>query len=82
VDEADRDRVQEVQLFPAAPLGDDEAGLFELPEMLHHPEAGHREPLLKRAQRLPVGPEQLIEQLPPRGVSQRLEHLVHAFENR
>ena len=81
MDEPDRDRVEEVELLPAPPPGDDEAGLLELLQVLHHPEAGHREALLERAQRLAVLPEELVEQAPPGGVGQGPEHLVHAGRN-
>ena len=82
VDEPDRDGVQEVELLPTPPLGDDEAGLLQLPEVLHDPEARHRKPRLEFGQRLAVGPEELIEQAPPGRVGQRLEHLVHAGDDR
>ena len=82
VDEADRDRVQEVELLAAAPLGDHEAGLLELLEVLHHAEPGHRELLLEGAQRLPVLAEELVEQASPGRIGQGFEHLVHAGENK
>ena len=82
MDEPDRDRVQEVELLPAPPPGDDQAGLLELLQVLHHAEAGHLEALLERAQRLPVLAEELVEQAPPRRIGQGPEHLVHAADNR
>ena len=42
MDEPDRDGIQEVELFAALPLGDHEAGLLQLPQVLHHAEARHR----------------------------------------
>jgi hypothetical protein len=81
VDEPDRDRVQEVQLLAPAPPGHDQAGLLELPQVLHHPEAGHGEAPLERGQRLAVLAEELVEQAPPRGVGQRSEHRVHDREH-
>ena len=78
MDEADRDRVEEVQLLPAPPPGDDEARFLELLQVLHHAEAGHREAGFERAQRLPVLPEQLVEQAPSGRIGQGPEHLVHA----
>ena len=77
MDEADRDGVQVVELLPPPPPGDDEARLLEQLQVLHDPEAGHGEPLLERAERLPVFPEQLVEQAPPGRVGQGSEHLVH-----
>ena len=82
MDEADWHRIEEVELLPAAPPGHDQAGVLELPQVLHDAEARHREPLLQRAERLPVRPEELIEQLAPGRVGQGLEHLVHDPENR
>jgi hypothetical protein len=43
VDLADRHRVQEVELFPTAPLGDDQARVLQDVEVLHDPEASHGE---------------------------------------
>ena len=77
MDEPDRDRVQEVELLAASPPGDDEARLLELLEVLHHAEPGHVEPRLERAQRLAVLTEQLVEQAPPGGIGEGLEHVVH-----
>ena len=82
VDEPDRDGVQEVELLPAPPLGDDEPGLLQLLEVLHHPEARHREARLELGQGLAVVPEELVEQAPPGRVGQRLEHLVHRGQDR
>jgi len=41
VDEADRDGVQEVELFAASPFGDHEPSVLELFQVLHHAEARH-----------------------------------------
>ena len=78
MDEPDGDRVQEVELLPAPPPGDDEAGLLEQLQVLHDPEAGHVEALLERAQRLAVLAEELVEQLAPRRIGEGPEHRVHA----
>ena len=78
MDEPDRNGVQEVQLLAAALAREDETGLFEHLQVLHHAEARHRQALLERTQRLTVLLKQLVEQLAPRGIGQRLEHLVHA----
>jgi hypothetical protein len=79
VDEPDRNRVEEVVLLAAAPARDHEAGLLEHLEVLHHAEARHRQPLLERAERLPVLLEQLVEQAAARRVGEGLEHGVHAW---
>ena len=82
MDEPDRDGVEEVQLLPALPSGDDEPGLLELLQVLHHPEARHVEARFELVERLAVLAEELVEQAPPGGVGQRLEHLVHTAEDR
>lgn len=82
VDEPDRDGVQEVELFPAAASGHDQAGFLELLEVLHHAEAADAEACLERAERLPVLTEELVEEAAPRRVGQCLEHFVHAIQNR
>jgi hypothetical protein len=51
-------------------------------EVLHHAEARHGEALLERRQRLPVLPEELIEQAAARGVCERPEHFVHGGDHR
>ena len=71
-----------MELLPPPPPRHDEAGVLELPQVLHDAEARHREPFLQRAEGLPVGAEELIEQLTPGRVGQGLEHLIHVPENR
>ena len=82
VDEADGDRVQEVELLAAAPPGDHQAGLLELLQVLHHPEARHGKRSSSALRVWPSSPEELVEQAPPGRIGQRLEHLVHAADNR
>ena len=82
MDEPDRYGVEEVQLLAPALAGNDEAGLLEDLEVLHHSEARHRHPLLQSGQRLTVLGEQGVEQVPPSRVCKGLEYRVHAFENR
>ena len=82
MDEPDRDRVEEVELLPAALLRDHEPGFLEHLEVLHHAEARHLEVLLERTERLAVLPEQLVEQLPTGRISQGFEHRVHTRDNR
>ena len=43
--DSDRDRVEEMQLFPARAAGDHKAGVLQGPQVLHHTEAGHFEAL-------------------------------------
>ena len=74
VDEPDWDRVQEVVRLAAASLRDHEARLLEHPQVLHDAVARHRHSFLQCAQRLPVLPEERVEQAPTRGVGERLEH--------
>jgi hypothetical protein len=80
VDEPDRDRVQEVELLAPTPLRGHETRFLEHPEVLHDAEARHRQPLLERAECLPVLLEQLVEQAAARRVGEGLEHCVHAAE--
>ncbi len=82
MDEPDRDGVQEVELLAASAPGDDEPCLLQLLQVLHHAEAGHREALVERVQRLPVLPEELVEQAPASGVGKRPEDLVHTSDLR
>jgi hypothetical protein len=65
VDESDRDGVEEMELLAASPLGDHQARLLELLEVLHHPEAGHRKALDERVQRLAVLAVELVEEAAP-----------------
>jgi hypothetical protein len=82
VDLPDRDGVQKVQLLAAPAPGDHEARLLEQLQVLHHAEAGHVEPLLERAERLPVLPEELVKEAAPGGVGEGLEHFIHGREYR
>ena len=77
VHQPDGDGVEEVQLVPAAPLGHDQAGVLEHPEVLHDADAGHRQPSLELAERLPVLAEQLVEQAPSGGVGESGEYRIH-----
>jgi len=69
-----------VELLAAAPPRHHQARILELPQVLHHAEARHREALLERAERLPIRHEQLVEQAPPGRIGEGLEHLVHAAQ--
>jgi hypothetical protein len=51
---------------------------FQHLQVLHHTEARHRQAALQLGKRLAVMLVELVEQLPPRRVGQRFEHLVHA----
>ena len=57
----------------------DEAGCFEKLEVLHHPDAGHRETFHQCAQRLPVLAVQIVEQLAPCRIGEGFEHDVHTI---
>jgi hypothetical protein len=77
VDQLDWNRVQEVQLLSATPLGDDQPSILQQLEVLGQTDTAHREPPHQRVQRLPVLTEQHIEQFTSRRVGQRLEHRIH-----
>ena len=70
-----------MELFSALLPGRDEMRLLEDLQVLHHAEAGHRQPGFELGQRLPVALEELVEQLPPRRVGEGPEHRVHAEDN-
>jgi hypothetical protein len=82
VNEPDRHCVQKVELLAPSPLGDHQARLLELLEVLHHAEASHWQAGLERAQRLPILPEELIEQAAPSWIGKGSEYRVHALDNR
>src|SRR5580765_4701524 len=65
-----------MELLPPPPLGDDEPGPLEHLEVLHDPEAGHLEPPLELAQRLPVALVERVEQFPASRIGKGLEHVA------
>jgi hypothetical protein len=76
VDEPDRHRVQEVQLLPPRPARDHEARVLQHAQVLHDAEARHRQLRLQLGQRAPVARVEPVEQEPPGGIRERLEHAV------
>src|SRR3954468_1218736 len=76
VDLADRHRVEEVELLPALPAGNDEVGLLEDPQVLHDAVARHLQLRLELGERPPVTGEQEVEQEAPRRVGEGLEDPV------
>jgi hypothetical protein len=76
VDQADRHRVEEVQLFPARPAHDDEARAFEDAKVLHDTEARHLQFGLELGERAAVTLEEPVEEEAARRVGERLEHEV------
>jgi len=85
VDQPDRHRVQEVQLLPARPAGDDEARVLQHAQVLHDSEARHLELRLELRERAAVTHEEPVEQEATRRVGERLEHQVvvrHGAEDR
>ena len=80
---ADRDGIEVVQLLPAGALRGHQPGRLEHGQVLHHAEAGHprqRGGQLDECSSVPL--EQRIEQYPPAGVGQRLEHGIHERDYR
>ena len=63
---------------------DDEAGVLEDADVLHHAEPAHGvgEPVGQLAHGLAVALEQGVEDLASGRVGERSEHLIHATENR
>jgi hypothetical protein len=76
VNQSNRHRVEEVQLFPPGPLRDDQARAFQHAQVFHHAEACHLELGFELAERAPVARKQQVEQEPPRAISQRLKHAI------
>jgi hypothetical protein len=76
VNQADRHRVQEVELLPARSPCDHEPRLLEDAQVLHHAEARHLELGLELCERAAVALEEPVEQKAPRGVCERLEDTV------
>jgi hypothetical protein len=62
-----------MQLLATAAFRDNEPGILEHAQVLHHPETCHRESLLQLAERLAVPLEELVEQLPARRIRECLE---------
>ena len=69
-----------MQLLPALPAGDDEPGLLEQAQVLHHAEARHLQVGLELPERAAVALEEPVEQEAPRRIGERLEDpvVVHA----
>jgi hypothetical protein len=75
-----------VQLLPARPAGDDQPGVLEQAQVLHHAEARHLQLGLQLGERAAVTLEQAVEEEATRGVGERLEHAIvvvglHASKN-
>jgi hypothetical protein len=80
VDDTDRDRIEEVELFrDPAPLGDHEPCLLNRSRCFITADPRHRETLGERAQRLPVLAEEVVEQTSSGRVGKRFEHDVHVL---
>jgi hypothetical protein len=54
VDQADWNAIQEMQLLPAAALGDHQPRFFEDPQVLHYPEPRHGQTPSQSIERLPI----------------------------
>ena len=68
--------IQEVQLLPARPARDDEAGVFEHPQVLHHAEPRHLQLGLELGERSAVTLEEPVEEVPACRICQCLEDAV------
>ena len=71
-------------LLPAPAAGDDEPGVLEHAQVLHHAEPRHLQLGLELGQRAAVTLTKPVEQMPSRRVGEHLEHEVvvgHAREN-
>lgn len=65
VDQLDRDRVEEMKLLPAGPLGDDEPGLLQHAQVLHDSDSRHVHLGFELAQGASFALEELVEQEAP-----------------
>ena len=77
VDEANRDRVEEVQLLAPTAPAHDQARFFQQAQVLRHRDPGHVVRGRERDQGLAVLREELVEQGSPGGVAECLERRVH-----
>ena len=82
MEEADRDRVEEVQLLPAPAPAHDQSGLLEQAQVLRDGDPGHVVAGGQRHQGLAVLLEQRVEQGSPGRVGKRPEHCLHGDQNR
>jgi hypothetical protein len=76
MNQPDRHRIQEVQLFPAPPARDHEARVLEDAEVLHHAKARHLKLGLEVGERAAVTREEPVEQEAPRRVGKSLEQAL------
>src|SRR5262245_34503065 len=65
-----------MQLLPAGPVRQDETGIFQNLEVLHHTKARHGQPGLQVLQRAAVALKEQIQEDATRSVSKCLEYLV------
>jgi hypothetical protein len=76
VNQTNRHRVQEVQLLPARPARDDQAGIFEHAQVLHDAEARHLQLRLEICERAAVTDKEPVEEEAARRVGECLEDAV------
>ena len=72
-----RDGVEVMQLFAPPPDGNDQVSLLEEAKMFSYRLPAHVEVLAKFSQSLAVAPMEMVEQLSPARVGQRLENCIH-----
>ena len=85
MDQLDRDRVEEMELFSSGSLSYDEPGFFQQPQVLHNANAGHVDLGLEFAQGTALTLKEQVEQETTSRVSQRLEDpivVVHPSHDR
>jgi hypothetical protein len=76
-DLVDRHRIEIMQLLAPAPDDVDQLRRFEQQQVFGYRLPRHVEVRAQFAERLPVAPMQLVEQLPAAFVSQGFEHCIH-----
>jgi len=77
----DRDRIQIVQLVPALPAGDDQAGLLKQSKMLGDRLPRHLQPRAQLVQGLAVLHKQRVQQMPATPVCQRTEDCIFIHDS-
>jgi len=77
VDLVDGHGVQEVQLLAPPPHGADEVRVLEQRQVLRDGLPAHVHLLAELAEREAGAREQAVQELPPSGICERLEHRVH-----
>ena len=72
-------RVEVVQLLAPSLAGDDQAGVLQYPQVLHHAEPCHLQLRDERAERLTIARKERIQQSLPRRRAEGSEYCLHCW---